>query len=324
MKLHRLLLLFSIGLLSIFSVSAQDLLPHKATYKYVEGFTHVTPGILLPIIIYEEQLQLDSQVLDTAYYSVKRKRLRDHDAFPFYEFYNSFDYQLTIYDSTIYYTGEVAISYDSTIFLDRELIFNYTLQKGDTLTSFLDLYGNKKKAKIRNISRNDSLDYSLYEVGHLGEFDSRFGYRRLGLIQIDIIGIGEGLTTELISVCTDTLLYRAEKISGILVTDLVDNTNFCDSLAFRDLIDAYIAAYASGISDNPSTFQFSAFPNPFTSQLQIDTDEQMRYSIRNLQGQEIISGQANKTINTAQLAKGIYLLQLESEDGIAVKKIIKR
>ena len=320
MKLHRHLLLLSLVLLKFFSASAQDLLPHKATYEYIEKFSHIAPEVRLPLIVYEEQLQLDSHVLDTAYYSVKRIRLRDHGVFSFFEQYDSFDYHLTIYDSTIYYTGNV-VGRDTVYFLNRALIFDYGLKKRDTLRYFQNIDELASGEKILNISRNDSLNYSLYEVDYLGEFDSRFGFRSQGLVQIDIIGFGDVYSTELISVCADTLLYRAEKLNEFLVTELVDNTNFCDSLAFMNLIDAFLAA---GIDYNPSNFQFSAFPNPFNNQLQIDTDEQMRYSIRNLQGQEILSGQTNNTINTEVLAKGIYLLKLESEDGIAVKKIIKR
>ena len=324
MKLHRLLLLLFLSFLSMFSASAQDLLPHKATYNYVREVIHVSPDVSAPYVFFEEHLLLDSQVIDTAYYTVMRRTVSDHDNW----FGNKDDvtYYLAIHDSVIYFTGDILFKHDSMFHFEKELIFDLKLKKGDSL----QIRNSKNKTQgiyIKNNSLNTITKTRQYNIkwnnwNYSGDiFDSRFGFLRSGLLPYQIVYSFYEDDVNLLSVCTDSILYISDSIYSDPIKDFATNTNFCDSLVYDAFIDAFIA---SGIEDNPSTLQFSAFPNPFTNQLQIDTKEQMRYSIRNLQGQEILSGQTNKTINTAQLAKGIYLLHLESEDGLVVKKIIKR
>ena len=317
MKLHRQLLFFSIGLLSMFSASAQELLPHKATYNYVREVIHVSPDVYAPYVFFEERLLLDSQVSDTAYYTVRRRTVSDHNRWYFNK--DDVTYYLTIHDSVIYFTGNFGIGYDSSIYLKREIIFDLKLREGDSLGIKSKEIGNIHR-EVLNVEWNETNKTHEYEIEDFSDFDGRFGFRTSGLLPIDIIGYDHDQTS-LISVCTDSLIYYSDDLYWSPLDELVKDIDFCDSIAYRKFISDYIAA---GIDDNPSTFQFSAFPNPFTSHLQIDTEEQMRYSIRSLQGQEILSGQTDKTINTETLAKGIYLLQIESKDGMPVKKIIKR
>ena len=325
MKLPRHLLLFCLGILFAFSASAQDLLPHKATYKYVRLCPISSPDQhSAPYVFYEEQLLLDSLVSGAAYYSVQRRNVLDYEKI--FDQADTVAYQLIIHDSAIYFTGDIDVEFNSIVHFEKELIFNLKLKKGDNL----HIRNSEDKIDILSIidfkyntttkAREYKIESQFSRVTEM-TFDSRYGFGNNGLLPYENVKPYFMGTSILLSVCTDSILFHRKNIWETPINELVKNTDFCDSLVYDAFIDAFIA---SGIEDNPSIFQFSAFPNPFNNQLQVDTEVQMRYSIRSLQGQEILSGQTNKTINTAQLAKGIYLLQLESEDGIAIKKIIKR
>ncbi len=71
--------------------------------------------------------------------------------------------------------------------------------------------------------------------------------------------------------------------------------------------------------------QFSISPNPVQTELNIQSDEEnLSYSIFNLNGQQLAKNQLNidKTISVSQLINGMYILQLESGAKKSFQKFI--
>lgn len=67
----------------------------------------------------------------------------------------------------------------------------------------------------------------------------------------------------------------------------------------------------------------TVFPNPATEQLNISTSEKIsNYNIFNIEGKAILSGKDSK-INTSELAKGIYILNINTSEGSSFVKFIK-
>jgi hypothetical protein len=79
-----------------------------------------------------------------------------------------------------------------------------------------------------------------------------------------------------------------------------------------------------GTNEHSSETELSIYPNPVTDYLKIETA--MRVSnvqITDIVGQLLYSNNA-KTIDCSAFSKGIYLIRIESERGIAVKEFIKQ
>ena len=85
-----------------------------------------------------------------------------------------------------------------------------------------------------------------------------------------------------------------------------------------------ISNQSVGINEN-TTQNIRIYPNPATSQLTLNTTEQIqRISILNITGKTvktIVSN--NSTIDVSDLTKGIYFLQIQTGNGIANSKFIK-
>jgi hypothetical protein len=79
--------------------------------------------------------------------------------------------------------------------------------------------------------------------------------------------------------------------------------------------------------DQVLSSQIIAYPNPSSSQIRISApDIRLKtYQIYNMQGQQIISNKFDEfsnAIEVSQLPKGMYLLQIETQRGKALKKIL--
>ena len=70
-------------------------------------------------------------------------------------------------------------------------------------------------------------------------------------------------------------------------------------------------------------------PNPFSEQIDLVFEKESKYRIRilDLLGKEVLSTNVRGTrhsLSTAVLPSGTYLLQVISEDGVGIKKIVKQ
>ena len=80
-----------------------------------------------------------------------------------------------------------------------------------------------------------------------------------------------------------------------------------------------------GIFENNSNTNLSIYPNPATTQLTIDVAAQINnINILDLTGKIVFNSTTNESIiDVSMLSKGIYLLQVNTSNGIATKRFIK-
>jgi hypothetical protein len=78
-----------------------------------------------------------------------------------------------------------------------------------------------------------------------------------------------------------------------------------------------------GIGNNAS-LMFSAYPNPTSGLLSINTDEAFEISIFTTSGQKVYTTfiQGNSTIDISHIEKGVYLLKANNEQNTQIKKLI--
>jgi len=91
---------------------------------------------------------------------------------------------------------------------------------------------------------------------------------------------------------------------------------------------AVIHSISNNINDYDFKLALAAYPNPVLDVLTINFDKKNNYSysILNINGKTIISGQFENSrhqINLSQLNSGIFLLKVISNEGSVLKKIVK-
>ena len=131
--------------------------------------------------------------------------------------------------------------------------------------------------------------------------------------------------------------YDAPTGGNVLASDtvLVDNTTYyatqtisgCES---NRSVSSNRLAITVSLSLGNNTFSagsFTVYPNPFTDQLTVSSNETMRtISVYNAIGQQVMvsnSEMKQQQINTTALAKGVYFLRVNTENESATLKIIK-
>ena len=83
----------------------------------------------------------------------------------------------------------------------------------------------------------------------------------------------------------------------------------------------------TGIAETKNTEKISVFPNPTKSIISIkNIDGETAYKIFNINGKIIIHGIITESneINIEEFSKGIYFIELENENMLTVRKIIKK
>lgn len=124
------------------------------------------------------------------------------------------------------------------------------------------------------------------------------------------------------------------------------SATYCDSLVVDDngIIGGKVSAAGftinvvspMQITDFPTSIEtaeqtdFTVYPNPFETNLVIQTDsnDDFNYEIYSVDGRLIKNGMIqgdNQTINTSELKSGIYLLNLNNNNGVrSIQKIVKK
>lgn len=98
--------------------------------------------------------------------------------------------------------------------------------------------------------------------------------------------------------------------SGELLGNLYFGASDCMELSIADLLQAKIQIY----------------PNPATDSIQIYTPENIEVLsilISDIRGNRIISSYSNSQIDVSNLSKGVYLINIETNEGSLIKKLVK-
>lgn len=163
----------------------------------------------------------------------------------------------------------------------------------------------------------------------------------LDLINTELNGFDYVMTANVLS--SVTIGTRTETASGTNVwkaysgTDLSSWKTEADlstvSLAANDWLGLSIGSRrpfkpqditATLSSKEFNTIQASVYPNPTTDVLNIETTESIsNVIVYNIAGQKVL--QANtQTLNVSTLQAGVYVLKIETENGIATSKFVKK
>jgi hypothetical protein len=71
-----------------------------------------------------------------------------------------------------------------------------------------------------------------------------------------------------------------------------------------------------------------AFPNPFIDYFKIEVhSEKANYTVTDLSGKQVLIGTLNhgvQRINASSLAEGVYIFNLDSEEGRQIIKLVKK
>ncbi|MFH2141124.1 MAG: T9SS type A sorting domain-containing protein [Bacteroidota bacterium] len=98
---------------------------------------------------------------------------------------------------------------------------------------------------------------------------------------------------------------------------------------YNKTISNIVDIYNNSISDYGLPNRFSVSPNPFSEQIDFVYEKNSTYEIKilNVLGKEVLSTIATCTrhsVSTSALPCGTYLIQLISEDGVGIKKMVKQ
>jgi hypothetical protein len=124
---------------------------------------------------------------------------------------------------------------------------------------------------------------------------------------------------------TNTGVSWSEMTSG--TTNILRNFDYSNNVriavgdggAIMRLVD--LSTSNQQLADNK---QLELYPNPVKDILNISTNADVKsFTIRDLTGKTVLVNDAQPTINMAHLSKGIYLLQVQTAEGVVERKIIK-
>ena len=81
---------------------------------------------------------------------------------------------------------------------------------------------------------------------------------------------------------------------------------------------------STGLFNDSKNAEFKIYPNPTQNNLKINLGKNEKYSIMNITGSIVQSGQlVNGVVNVEGLKKGIYLIQVNNEEGLRDAKFTK-
>lgn len=82
---------------------------------------------------------------------------------------------------------------------------------------------------------------------------------------------------------------------------------------------------ATGLNDLKNKF-LTVYPSPFTNQLNLKGNDIKGYALYDMSGQLLLSKRTSGeliSIDTQELAKGAYVIKIETSEGIALRKVVK-
>jgi hypothetical protein len=249
-------------------------------------------------------------------------------------------------------TDVVSIAADYSLLADADPLMTYTgtgprdidaNNTGSSMNLHFD-QGAGKCARVRNPSNGRALVFDLPTTGYK---DIKFAYavqrttegQTANQLSYTVDGVNfvqTGLAQSTFNVTTDFSLVEVD-FTGI--TAVNDNPNFKIKIVFEGntTIDngnnRFDNITLKGIGTSLSVpshhlTTYHVFPNPFTNNIQIISQEQMtELSVYDMLGKKIWEktnvNAAAETIDLSGLNTGVYLLKIRTQKGLATHKLVK-
>lgn len=239
-------------------------------------------------------------------------------------------------------------------------VATYDSGSGDDEAWAMELQADGSILLAGNISNGNDADFGLLKYTTAGVLDNTFG--TAGVVTTELGGNVDDYPTQVIMQPDGKILVTGVKfettqdlvIARYSSTGILDNTFGINGLVIEDINntndisfdialqadgkivitgvsdgDFMTSRYTSGlvgIEDNVVLSSFNIFPNPVKDQLTINTENEIINSIKiiDVTGKTIkVFTQNTTTINVVDLAKGLYVLQVQTDKGIGTKRFIK-
>lgn len=110
-------------------------------------------------------------------------------------------------------------------------------------------------------------------------------------------------------------------IPGTYKVKLTATNSFGENIIIKE---GYINAYDATTIDQETQETFRFYPNPVNGMLNIESDQPYRIGIYNLQGAKVFSGANDPAIDLSFCPPGIYILEMTTEQGVYMHKLLKQ
>lgn len=214
-----------------------------------------------------------------------------------------------------------------------------------------------------NVSNGNDADFGLLKYTTAGVLDNTFGtagvlttelggnvddYPLQVIMQPDgkilVTGVKFGTTQDLVIARYNAngTLDNTFGTNGLVIEDINNTNEIAFDIALQadgkivitgvsdgDFMTSRYTSGLVGIEDNIELSSFNLYPNPVKDQLIITTENEKINNIKMMDATGKTISIANEitqnttTINVADLAKGLYILQIQTQKGIGTKRFIK-
>lgn len=239
----------------------------------------------------------------------------------------------------------------------------YDFGSGDDEVWTLALQNDGKIVVAGNVSNGSDKDFGLLRYDASGVLDNTFGtagavitelganiddYPLQAIMQPDnkilVAGVQFGTTQDLVIARYNAngTLDNAFGTNGLVIEDINNTDDIAFDIALQsdgkivitgvsdgDFMTSRYTSGLVGIEDIVELSSFNLYPNPVKDQLIITTENEKINNIKMMDATGKTISIANEitqnttTINVADLAKGLYILQIQTGKGIATKRFIK-
>lgn len=127
---------------------------------------------------------------------------------------------------------------------------------------------------------------------------------------------------------TEFMALNTPSLTCILVDDAAWSTiNWLDIDVASTFVNNQAACDSLGTDSLGLNESLDIFPNPFRNKFTITTKTEATYSLNTISGEIIKKGillKGDNSIQISNLSKGMYFIQIENEEGVLTKKVLKK
>ena len=336
-------LLFSISLLfATTNLKSQSFFADSACFYTYTSSINLSGGSFIPTL-HKEQIFLDSINLKGEYYSVKYIS-------PYFMYSErAKDYKLRVLDSQVFFTGYILKGFNDSFWNENLLIFDYTLNVGDTLK--INFNSELVYVLIDSIATMQTLDGKLRKVQyyspisntdkkHLTTFNASQYYSIMGLggtTGLLTYNKGYNIFKSLVSVCkSNQVIYKNNSFVNYFETQLQNRginfgqtilNNACDKDSLGMMLININRLDIQKIDHGLINF----FPNPAKNFITLEwkTNAKPAYVIvTDVQGKTIAQqawdGNVKCNLITQTWPNGIYFVRILTSDNntTIVRKVV--